>query len=315
MKDLLNPPIHLRISLATPLESTLADVFILNSLNLFRISVDLERSHFAQFLCNVSPFRINTSRSVSKQATLSTFGINTYEKQAGWGRGAIAKQLFRRSASRNELVCFQALAHSFPRRRSVNSFHFNNFRTLSAATEGVHTALLTLASRSSIGRSLRTRRSRFGRDGLNVSSRVANPDPYLPLLPIPPLAGVCEPAWMSLPFNFQLSTVNRRSRPCRDLLSAALPRVTEHGSQGTGHGLCFSLPRYLLTSLPLGAHRAPLATLFHPWLANASANTSSPISTGAKKSRAPFGFRRTPPSLCRGTTSTAGSKLVQDTVK
>jgi hypothetical protein len=75
------------------------------------------------------------------------------------------------------------------------------------------------------------------------------------------------------------------------------------------------LLRYLLTSLPLGALRAPLATLFPPWLANASANTSSPISTGAKRSRAQFAFRRIPPFRCRGTISTAGSKLVQDTVK
>ena len=94
-------------------------------------------SHFAQFLCNVSPFKINTSKCVSKQATLSTFRINTYEKQAGWGRAALPKPPFHSSASRNELVCFQALAHSFLRRRSVNSFHCNNFRTLSIATEGV----------------------------------------------------------------------------------------------------------------------------------------------------------------------------------
>src|SRR6266481_82503 len=94
-------------------------------------------SDFAQFLCNVSPFRINTSKCASKQATLSTFRINTYEKQAGWGRAALPKPPFLSSASRNELVCFQALAHSFLRRRSANSFHCNNFRTLSIATEGV----------------------------------------------------------------------------------------------------------------------------------------------------------------------------------
>src|SRR6266481_5955912 len=76
-----------------------------------------------------------------------------------------------------------------------------------------------------------------------------------------------------------------------------------------------SLPRYLLTSFPLGALRGPLATLFPPWLANASANTSLPISTGAKRSRAPFVSRRIPPFRSRATISTAGSKLVQDTVK
>jgi hypothetical protein len=113
--SLLNPPIHLRLPPATPLESTLVDVFILNSLNLFRINSNLERSHIAQFLCNVSPFRINTSKTASKQATLSTFRINIYEKQAGSKRGAIAKQPFHRSVSRDELVCFQALAHSLAR--------------------------------------------------------------------------------------------------------------------------------------------------------------------------------------------------------
>src|SRR5260370_37846579 len=41
----------------------------------------------------------------------------------------------------------------------------------------------------------------------------------------------------------------RHSASSHNLVSAALPRVTEHGSQGTGHGLCFSLPRYLVTSL------------------------------------------------------------------
>jgi len=82
-------------------------------------TVDPRLPRSAQFLCNVSPFRINTYKTVSKQATLSTFRINTYEKQAGWGRGpAIAKQLFHSSASRNELVCFQALAHSFARRKN-----------------------------------------------------------------------------------------------------------------------------------------------------------------------------------------------------
>ena len=45
--------------------------------------------HLAQVLCNVSPFRINTSKSASEQTTLSIFTINTYEKQAGWGRGCV----------------------------------------------------------------------------------------------------------------------------------------------------------------------------------------------------------------------------------
>src|SRR5712664_2723181 len=40
-----------------------------------------EEAHFAQFWCNVSPFRMNTYKSVSKQRTLTPFRINTYEKQ------------------------------------------------------------------------------------------------------------------------------------------------------------------------------------------------------------------------------------------
>ena len=75
------------------------------------------------------------------------------------------------------------------------------------------------------------------------------------------------------------------------------------------------LPRYLLTSLPLGALRAPLATLSSPWLANASANTSLPISIGAKRSRALFASRRIPPFHSRATISTAGSKSAPVTVR
>src|SRR5260370_11476074 len=39
----------------------------------------------AQFWCNLSPFRINTCKSVSKQRTLTPFRMNTYEKHRGWG--------------------------------------------------------------------------------------------------------------------------------------------------------------------------------------------------------------------------------------
>ena len=76
-----------------------------------------------------------------------------------------------------------------------------------------------------------------------------------------------------------------------------------------------SLPPYLLTSFHLGALRAPLATLFPPWLANVSANTSSQISTGAKRSRAPSAFPRIPRCRCHATISTAGSKSVRGTVR
>src|SRR5258708_28626027 len=192
---------------ATPLESTLIgtlEEFILNNLKLFRINTykkkggkGRKRARFAQFWCNLNPFRINTSKSVSKQTTLSPFRMNTYEKT---GEGGGSPQ-----------------------------------------------------------------------------------------------------------------TVNNPSAPGLRVIFLS------------------SLPRYRLTFLPLGAPRAPLATLFHPWHANDSANTSSPISTGAKRSRAPFAFRRIPwrhslatSVLCksrlvgtvkvckfrsRGTRSIAGSKL------
>jgi hypothetical protein len=64
---------------------------------------------------------------------------------------------------------------------------------------------------------------------------------------------------------------------------------------------------------------------FHAWLANDSVNTSSPISIGAKRSRAPFAFRRIPwlPSLATSEVcesrfigiNIVGSKLVRGTVK
>src|SRR5216684_1695641 len=57
----------------------------------------------------------------------------------------------------------------------------------------------------------------------------------------------------------------RHSASSHNLVSAALPRVTEHRSQGTGHGLCFSLPRYLVTSLPayfLTSRRASHASCY-----------------------------------------------------
>src|ERR1700687_5112168 len=50
-----------------------------------------------------------------------------------------------------------------------------------------------------------------------------------------------------------------------------------------------------LTTLTTGSSSYAPATLFPPWHANASANTSSPISIYAKRSLAPFAFRRIPP--------------------
>jgi hypothetical protein len=68
----------------------MAEVFILNSLKPFRINTYEKWGggpQFAQFWCNVSPFKMNTYESVSKQRTLSPFRMNTYEKQGvGWGQ-------------------------------------------------------------------------------------------------------------------------------------------------------------------------------------------------------------------------------------
>ncbi len=51
----------------------------------------LPKVHFARVCKNtetaiLTPFRINTCKSVSKQMTLTPFRINTYEKQGGGGR-------------------------------------------------------------------------------------------------------------------------------------------------------------------------------------------------------------------------------------
>src|SRR6266478_3113957 len=105
----------------TPLQSTLAEVFILSALNPFRMNTCRAKPPFAQFWCNVSPFRINTCKSVSKQTTLSTFRINTYEKTGGWGIPPII-QSFRShspytlpsSVSRKSFIC-----HSYENTRGV----------------------------------------------------------------------------------------------------------------------------------------------------------------------------------------------------
>src|SRR2546425_8414765 len=95
---------------ATFLKSTLVEVFILNSLNPFRMNTCRAKPHFAQFWCNISPFRINTCKSVSKQTTLSTFRINTYEKTGGgrfWNSPPIS-QHWRYA----QVLCFHILEHS-----------------------------------------------------------------------------------------------------------------------------------------------------------------------------------------------------------
>src|SRR5437879_1327661 len=53
-----------------------------------KIRADIS-SQSAQSRCNVSSFRINTSKSVSKKTTLTSFRMNTYEKRGGGGRGTL----------------------------------------------------------------------------------------------------------------------------------------------------------------------------------------------------------------------------------
>src|SRR5260370_4949339 len=83
---LTTPKADVCLAAATLLESTLVEVFIRNSLNLFRMNTFCGSPRFAQFWCNLSPFRMNTCKSVSKQTTLSRFRMNTYEKTGGRGR-------------------------------------------------------------------------------------------------------------------------------------------------------------------------------------------------------------------------------------
>src|SRR2546427_848711 len=93
------------------LESTLIgtlQVFILDNLKPLRINKTTKSPHFAQFWCNISSFRINTSKSVSKQTTLTPFRINTYEKQ---GEGGGSPQTI------NSLLCQKAILNPL-------SFHF-----------------------------------------------------------------------------------------------------------------------------------------------------------------------------------------------
>src|SRR4029077_5319644 len=58
------------------------------------------------------------------------------QKTGGVG-GVMVNQPSRKKASLDELPCFHAIAHSFQRRQPCRSFLFNNFHTLSVATEGV----------------------------------------------------------------------------------------------------------------------------------------------------------------------------------
>jgi hypothetical protein len=103
-----------------------------------------ECSYSAQFWCNVTPFRINTCKSVSKQTTLTPFRINTYEKHRGGGR-AILGHVTCRSLLAVTLKSFlfkllRTLLHVFAlfcARQKLNPFLFKRFRTLCPKTPGV----------------------------------------------------------------------------------------------------------------------------------------------------------------------------------
>src|SRR5260370_14102689 len=110
------PPVYPEQRRATVIESTLIgmlQVFIPNNLKHFRMKKISKNPHFAQFWCNVSPFRINTSKSVSKQTTLSPFRINTYEKQGeGGGSPQTVNRLFLPSSPLDAAVSNSAPRHS-----------------------------------------------------------------------------------------------------------------------------------------------------------------------------------------------------------
>src|SRR6266567_7210727 len=90
---------------------------------------------FAPFWCNASPFRINTSKSVSKQTTLTLFRMNTYGKRTGWGRDAILPSSNLSLVTRHwtQVLSFHILPHSFAHfcvHAKFNPFLFKRFVTL-----------------------------------------------------------------------------------------------------------------------------------------------------------------------------------------
>src|SRR6266567_3854901 len=89
---------------------------------------------FAQFWCDASPFRINTSKSVSKQTTLTLFRMNTYGKHTG-GEGTIlpSSNLLLVTRHWTQVLSFHILPHSFAYfcvHSKFNPFLFKRFLTL-----------------------------------------------------------------------------------------------------------------------------------------------------------------------------------------
>src|SRR6267378_715950 len=58
--DVCLAPVYAEQRRATPLEPTFVEVFAVNSLNIFRMNTFCGSPRFAQFWCNLNPFRINT---------------------------------------------------------------------------------------------------------------------------------------------------------------------------------------------------------------------------------------------------------------
>src|SRR5229473_8655392 len=89
----------------------------------------------APFWCDASPFRINTTKSVSKQTTSTLFRMNTYGKHTGWGRGTILPSSNLSLVTRHwtQVLSFHILPHSFARfciHAKFNPFLFKRFLTL-----------------------------------------------------------------------------------------------------------------------------------------------------------------------------------------
>jgi hypothetical protein len=77
---LANSPCQTHISLVPYLLGISAADFFSSPQPQFLSPTDTK---IAQLFCNVSPLRMNTCKSVSKQRTLTAFRMNTYEKQGG----------------------------------------------------------------------------------------------------------------------------------------------------------------------------------------------------------------------------------------
>src|SRR5260370_14957099 len=70
-----------------------------------------EKSHFAQFQCKISPFRMNTYKDVSKQTTLTPFRMNTYKKHRGVGGLLVGRSPRCGQSPHQLLLLFEQAAH------------------------------------------------------------------------------------------------------------------------------------------------------------------------------------------------------------